>query len=51
MEFRTFVNALIMMPCQIVRGARRIAYRLLSWNPWQPVLFRALGVLAHPLRP
>lgn len=51
MEFRTFVNALIMMPCQIVRGARRIVYRLLNWNPWQPVLFRALGVLAHPLRP
>jgi hypothetical protein len=51
MEFRTFVNALIMMPCQIVRGARRITYRLLNWNPWQPVLFRALAVLAHPLRP
>lgn len=51
MEFRTFVNALIMMPCQIVRGARRLTYRLLSWSPWQPVLFRALGVLAHPLRP
>jgi hypothetical protein len=51
MEFRTFVNALIMMPCQIVRGARRVVYRLLNWNPWQPVLFRALAVLAHPLRP
>ena len=51
MEFRTFVNAMIMMPCQIVRGARRITYRLLNWNPWQPALFRALGVLAHPLRP
>ena len=51
MEFRTFVNAMIMMPCQIVRGARRLTYRLLSWSPWQPVLFRALGVLAHPLRP
>lgn len=51
MEFRTFVNALIMMPCQIVRGGRRLTYRLLSWSPWQPVLFRALDVLAHPLRP
>jgi hypothetical protein len=51
MEFRAFVNALIMMPCQVVRSARRITYRLLNWNPWQPVLFRALEVLAHPLRP
>ena len=51
MEFRTFVNAMIMMPCQIVRGARRITYRLLNWNRWQPALFRVLRVLAHPLRP
>jgi hypothetical protein len=51
MEFRTFVNAMIMLPCQIVRGARRLRYRLLSWSPWQPVLFRALAALAHPLRP
>jgi hypothetical protein len=50
MEFRTFVNAIIMMPSQIVRAARRLTYRLLSWSPWQPVLFRALAVLAHPLR-
>lgn len=50
MEFRTFVNAMIMMPCQIVRGGRQLTYRLLSWSPWQPALFRALGVLAHPLR-
>jgi len=51
MEFRTFVNAMIMMPCQIILGARRLTYRLLSWSPWQPALFRALNVLAHPLRP
>ena len=51
MEFRTFVNAMIMMPCQIVRGARRITYRLLNWNPWQPALFRLLEALAMPLRP
>ncbi len=40
MEFRTFCVALIQMPCQIVRGARRITYRLLSWNPWQGVFLR-----------
>jgi hypothetical protein len=40
MEFRTFCAALIAMPCQIVRGGRRLVYRLLSWNPWQGVFLR-----------
>jgi hypothetical protein len=47
MEFKRFVNALVRMPAQIVRGARRITYRLLNWNPWQPVFFRAYDVLRH----
>ena len=40
MEFRTFCAAMIQIPCQIVRGGRRLVYRLLSWNPWQGVLLR-----------
>ena len=40
MEFRTFCAAVIEMPCQIVRGSRRLVYRLLSWNPWQGVFLR-----------
>jgi Transposase DDE domain group 1 len=40
MEFATFCAALIQMPCQIVRGGRRLIYRLLSWNPWQDAFFR-----------
>jgi hypothetical protein len=40
MEFSTFCVAMIGVPCQIVRGARRIVYRLLSWNPWQGVFLR-----------
>lgn len=40
MEFRTFCAAMIQVPCQIVRGARRLVYRLLSWNPWQGVFLR-----------
>ena len=40
MEFGTFCAALIEMPCQIVRGSRRLVYRLLSWNPWQGVFLR-----------
>lgn len=45
MDFRTFVAALIHIPCQIVRAARRIRYRLLAWNPWQFALFRLLDVV------
>ena len=40
MEFRTFCAAMIELPCQIVRGSRRLVYRLLSWNPWQSVFLR-----------
>jgi hypothetical protein len=40
MEFRTFCAAMIQMPCQVVRGGRRLVYRLLSWNPWQGVFLR-----------
>jgi hypothetical protein len=42
MEFRTFVNCFIKIPCQIVRSGRRLIYRLLSWNPWL-VVFRRLA--------
>ncbi|NIA16532.1 MAG: IS1380 family transposase [Nitrospiraceae bacterium] len=50
MEFRTFLNAFIRVPCQIVRQSRKIIYRLLSWNPWQEVLFRIMDALSKPLR-
>ncbi len=42
MEFRSFINAFIAQPCQIIRTGRKIVYRFLSWNPWQPVFFRLL---------
>jgi hypothetical protein len=40
MEFATFCAAIIQMPCQIVKGGRRLIYRLLSWNPWQRAFLR-----------
>lgn len=46
MEFKRFAQAFITIPCQIVRTARRIVYRILSWNPWQHVFYR----LARQLR-
>ena len=45
MEFRTFVNTMIRIPCQIVRTGRRLVYRLLNWNPSQPVFWRWVDVL------
>ncbi len=45
MEFRTFVNAFIKLPCQIVRTGRRLVYRLLSYNPHLPVFFRLTDAL------
>ena len=50
MDFATFRNAFMQMPAQIIRGGRRIVYRLLSWKAWQPVLFRLLDQLRLPLR-
>ena len=42
MEFKGFVNAFLRLPCQIVRQARRVVYRLLGWNPWQGVFLRGV---------
>ena len=43
MEFKTFVNAFMRLPCQLVRTGGRLIYRFLSWNPWQRVFFRTFG--------
>jgi len=45
MEFKTFLNAFVCLPCQIIRTGRRLIYRLLSWNPWQPTFFRTIAQL------
>lgn len=40
MEFRTFIQAFVLIPAQIITAGRRIIYRILAWNPWQHVFFR-----------
>lgn len=50
MDFTTFRQAMINIPAQIVRTGRRIVYRLLSWNRWQPTFFRLWDQLNKPLR-
>jgi hypothetical protein len=48
MEFKRFVNAIVRLPCQILRTGRRILYRLLSYSPWQEPLLA--GVVAWRTR-
>jgi hypothetical protein len=50
MEFKTFLNAFMRLPCQLVRAGRRVVFRLLNWNPWQSVLLRGVDALRCPLR-
>jgi DDE family transposase len=47
MEFKKFLRAFMLIPCQLVRGGRRLVYRLLSWNPCVPILLRSVEALRH----
>ena len=40
LEFKTFVQAFVRIPCQIVRTGGRLVYRLLAWNAQFPIFFR-----------
>jgi len=44
-EFKTFVNALVRLPCQLLRTGRRLVYRVLAWNPYQAIFFRLVSAL------
>ncbi len=45
MEFKTFLNAFIKIPCQIVRTGRQLIYRVLNYNPHLSVFFRLYQTL------
>lgn len=45
LEFKTFVNTFMRIPCQLVRTGRRLVYRLLAWNPHLPIFFRLVDQL------
>jgi len=45
LEFKTFVQAFVRLPCQLVRTGRRLVYRLLSWNPYQRIFWRLVTAL------
>jgi hypothetical protein len=50
MEFKTFLNAFMRIPVQVVRTSRRVVFRLLAWNPWQAVFLRGIDQLHVPLQ-
>ena len=50
MHAKRFINALIRVPCQIIRSGRRVIYRLIGWNHWNPALLRMSDAMRHPLR-
>jgi hypothetical protein len=45
LEFKTFLNAFVLLPCQIVKTGRKLVYRLLGWNPHLSIFFRLLDKL------
>ena len=50
MEFKGFCNAMMRLPCQIIKTGRRIIYRLLAWSPWVDVFLRTVAALRSPMR-
>ena len=45
LEFKRFVNAFVHVPCQIVRQAGKLIYRVLALNPYQGIFFRLVSAL------
>ena len=45
LEFKTFVNAFVRLPCQVIHTGRQLVMRLLSWNPQMHIFFRLVSVL------
>jgi hypothetical protein len=50
MEFKTFLNAFLLVPTQVIKCGRRIIYRLLAWNRWQHGFLRGVDAVSRPLR-
>lgn len=46
MEFRGFLQAILLLPVQIIRSGRRIVWRMLSYNRWLSDLFATFRRIA-----
>lgn len=40
MEFRRFLNTIVRLPTQIIRGGRRIVFRILGYNDWTRIFLQ-----------
>ena len=47
MEFRRFLNEIVLLPAQILRTGRRLVFRLLAINRWVPLLLDGTQRLKH----
>jgi hypothetical protein len=45
MGFSRFVRTFMLVPAQVVSTGRQLKLRLLAWNPWQHVFFRAIDAV------
>ena len=45
LEFKTFINALVAIPCQLIRQARGLIFRVLAYHPHQATFFRLVDAL------
>ena len=45
MEFRRFLDEVMLLPCQIITTGRRLVIRLLQWNPWVNMLCQVSELL------
>ena len=50
MEFKKFRNYFIMLPCQIIKTSRKLVHKLLGWNDYFDLFFRAVAAFSRPLR-
>ena len=44
MEFRTFVQAFMLIPAQVINSSRQFVLRFLTWRPELPILLRYVGL-------
>ena len=50
MEFWTYMNSLMLLPAQVIRGARKRVFRLLTYRPDVDLLFTMHDHISQPLR-
>lgn len=50
MEYWTYLNSLMLLPAQVIRGARQQVFRLLTYRPTVDLLFTIHDHVGMPLR-